>query len=51
MPESNDPESNFFTLDQNLTDVDFFLTPISAISLGSLNSTQASSKAETFPGN
>lgn len=51
MPESNDPESNYFTLDQNLTDVDFFLTPISAISLGSLNSTQASSQAETFPGN
>jgi serine protease len=51
MPGSNDPESNYFTLDQNLTDVDFFLTPISAISLGSLNSTQASSQAETFPGN
>ena len=51
MPESNDPESNYFTLDQNLTDVDFFLTPISAISLGSLNSTQASTQAETFPGN
>ncbi|MDC0365286.1 S8 family serine peptidase [Gammaproteobacteria bacterium] len=51
MPESNDPEFNYFTLDKNLTDVDFFLTPISAISLGSLNSTQASSQAETFPGN
>lgn len=51
IPSTNDPENTFFTLDQNLTDVNLSLTPISAISIGSLNSSQAAMQAEPFSGN
>ena len=51
IPSTNDPENTFFTLDQNLTDVNLSLTPISAISIGSLNSSQAAMQAEPFAGN
>ena len=51
IPSTNDPDNTFFTLDQNLTDVNLSLTPISAISIGSLNSSQAAMQAEPFSGN
>lgn len=51
IPSTNDPENTFFSLDQNLTDVNLSLTPISAISIGSLNSSQAAMQAEPFSGN
>jgi serine protease len=51
MPPYNDPNSKSFTLTQNETGVNFSLTPISAISFGSLNSEQTSVNLETFPGN